>query len=160
MILSILFTLLPLAVPAALIGLFYLVRGNQAWMEVWVLHVIAPVEQCLGRFWSFLPFSAAELLVTLAGAWLLLYPLRALWKKEFKRRVIPWLAVLLWLWCGLDWMWNAAYYAKSFSQRSGLAPQPYTIEELALTTAYFAQNAAALSGQIQRDEAGHFAERD
>lgn len=158
MILSILFTLLPLAVPAALIGLFYLVRGNQAWMEVWVLHVIAPVEQCLGRFWSFLPFSAAELLVTLAGAWLLLYPLRALWKKEFKRRVIPWLAVLLWLWCGLDWMWNAAYYAKSFSQRSGLAPQPYTVEELALTTAYFAQNAAALSSQVQRDEAGHFAE--
>lgn len=158
MILSIMLTLLPLAVPAALIGLFYLVRGNQAWMEVWVLHVIAPVEQCLGRFWSFLPFSAAELLVTLAGAWLLLYPLRALWKKEFKRRVIPWLAVLLWLWCGLDWMWNAAYYAKSFSQRSGLAPQPYTIEELALTTAYFAQNAAALSGQVQRDEAGHFAE--
>ena len=158
MILSILFTLLPLAVPAALIGLFYLVRGNQAWMEVWVLHVIAPVEQCLGRFWSFLPFSAAELLVTLAGAWLLLYPLWALWKKEFKRRVIPWLAVLLWLWCGLDWMWNTAYYAKSFSQRSGLAPQPYTIEELALTTAYFAQNAAALSGQVQRDEAGHFAE--
>ena len=82
MILSIMLTLLPLAVPAALIGLFYLVRGNQAWMEVWVLHVIAPVEQCLGRFWSFLPFSAAELLVTLAGAWLLLYPLRALWKKS------------------------------------------------------------------------------
>lgn len=148
---------LPLAVPAALIGLFYLLRGNQALMEGWVTQILAPVAQFSGRFWSIFPFSVAEVLVTLGVAWLILWPVRALWKKKW-RRMTAWAAVLLWLWCGLSWLWNAAYYAQSFSQRSGLEAGGYTAEQLALVTAYFAQNAAALSTQVARDEEGHFAE--
>jgi len=146
-----------LGLPAGLTGLFFLLRGNQARMETWVIQIMAPAEQFLGRAWSLLPFSAAEVLVTLLAAWLLLWPLRAIQKRAWKR-FLPWFSVLLWLWCGLNWMWNAAYYAQSFSQRSGLEARPYSVEELAAVTEYFAQNAAALSGQVRRDGDGHFAE--
>ena len=54
-----------LAVPGALIGLFYLLRGSRAAMDVWVFRVLAPVEQFLGRLWSAVPFSGMELLIAL-----------------------------------------------------------------------------------------------
>ncbi|MEI3141542.1 MAG: DUF3810 family protein [Lawsonibacter sp.] len=61
------------------------------------------------------------------------------------------------LWCAFCWMWNAAYYASTFTQRSGLGGRPYSVEELAAVTEYFAQNAARLSSQVARDGEGHFA---
>ena len=54
-----------LLLPLALVGLFYLVIQNQAWINGWVFGVMAPLEQTLGRFWSLLPFSVAEVLTAL-----------------------------------------------------------------------------------------------
>ena len=56
--------LLPLLPPVLLSLLFYLFRGRQALMDGWVIHVMTPAEQLLGRLSAPLPFSLAEALVT------------------------------------------------------------------------------------------------
>ena len=56
--------LLPLLPPVLLSLLFYLFRGRQALMDGWVIHVMTPAEQLLGRLSAPLPFSLAEVLVT------------------------------------------------------------------------------------------------
>jgi len=72
--------------------------------------------------------------------------------------VLAFAIVCLWVLALFNWLWNAAYYASSFSRRSGLNVQPYSVEELGTVTEYFARQAAALSNQVERDEDGHFAE--
>ena len=77
--------------------------------------------------------------------------------RAFGRRLLALAAVLLWLWCGFCWMWNAAYYASSFQERSGLNAELYSVETLAQVTALFAQRAAEFSTQVERFETGRFA---
>ncbi len=153
-----------LTLPLLLCGLFALVKGNRAVMDGWVFGVLAPVEQFLGRLWSPFPFSVAEVLTALlllgSAGWLLRALALALRSREGRpllHRLLALAAVWLWVLAGFNWLWNAAYYASTFSQRSALETAPYSVEELAAVTEYFAQNAARLSSQIPRDENGHFA---
>ena len=151
--------------PAALIGLFYLLKGNQTIMDFWVYRVLAPVEQTLGRFWAVCPFSALEALGALAVLCSLLWLISSLlsvrrtklWGK-FGRRLVFLLACWLWLVAALYWMWNTAYYSSTFSQRSGFTARTYSVEELTAVTDHFAQKAGEYSTQVKRDENGHFAE--
>ena len=154
-----------LLLPLALVGLFYLVIQNQAWINGWVFGVMAPLEQTLGRFWSLLPFSVAEVLTALflAGSvvwiiWTAVDGIRRRSGRRTLRRVLALASAWLWLWCGLCWLWNGADYADPFAQRAGLETSPYSVDELASVTAYFARQAAALSGQVARDSEGHFSE--
>ncbi len=154
-----------LVLPLVLMGLFLLLRGDQALMDRWVFGVMAPVEQALGRFWALLPWSAAETLVVLAIVGVVVCLVRAavllIRRREglaFLRRLLALVSVGLWLWCALCWMWNPAYYASSFTRRSGLELRPHAPQELLDTTLWFAQNAARLSDQVARDDQGHFAE--
>ena len=152
--------------PLFLLALFELLKGDKSLMDAWVTGFMAPLEQFLGRVWSLLPwFSAAEALAALfllgsaAGlirAAALLVRDRAGW--EFLGRLAAFGAVLLWLWAGVCWMWNAAYYASSFQEKSGLHTQPYSVDKLERVTALFAQRAAKFSVQVARDENGLFAE--
>lgn len=73
-----------------------------------------------------------------------------------RRRSLALVSLLLWLWCGFCWLWNAAYYASSFQEKSGLRVQPYPVETLIQVTALFAQRAAECSTQVERDENGRF----
>ena len=157
-----LFALLP---PLLLVGLFQLLKSRTDLMARWVSGFMAPVEQFLGRLWSHLPFSVAEVLtalflagcvVGLVRAMVLLVRRREL--APFLRRLLALVAVWLWLWAGVCWLWNAAYYAPSFAQRSGLETAPYSVEKLASVTGEFAREAARLSTRVARDGEGHFAE--
>ena len=152
-------------IPLSLVILFQLLKGNQAVMTGWVFSVMAPVERFFGRLWSLVPFSAAELLTTLFLAGCVIWLVRAavlLLRQRaplpFLRRLIALGTVWLWLWAGLCWLWNAAYYVPTFAQREGLETAPYSVEELAAVTEYFARQAAALAPQIPREDGGHFAE--
>ena len=156
--------LLPLAaaIPLLLTALFHLLKGNKALMGGWVFGVVAPLEQTLGRFWGIFSFSGAEALTAAAltgtGVWLL-WAVVPLWRKQFGhslRRVFALAAAGLWLWAGLCWFWNAAYYAPTFAQQSGLKVEPYPVERLSQVTAYYAQHAARLSAEVPRDQEGHF----
>jgi len=158
-----LFLAIPL--PVLLSLLFLLLRKNQSLMDWWVFSVLAPVEQLWGRMWSLLPFSMMEVTIALILLGNLFWALRTLVLslrkrniRTFLRGVLALASFWLWLLAGLNWLWNTSYYASTFSQRSGLSAKPYSVEELAKVTNYFAQNAARLSTQVERDDQGHFAE--
>ena len=151
--------------PLALTGLFYLLRENRAAMDWWVFQILRPVAQGMGRLWAVVPFSGMELVIALflLGnlAWLIravIFVVRGGKWHTFGRRMLALAAAWAWAWCGLCWLWNVTYYASSFTQRSGLTNEPYSVEKLAAVTEYFAENAARLSSQVQRDKGGHFAE--
>ncbi len=154
-----------LVLPALLVGLFTLVRNRRAFLDVWVFGVLRPLEQTLGRLWSLFPLSGLELTVALFLGFQVIWLIRALVLlvrqregKQFLRRLLVLAACWLWLWAAVDWLWNAAYGASTFSERSGLTAWPSTVEELATVTRLYAENAARLSSQVARDEEGHFAE--
>ena len=152
--------------PALLILLFEALKGQKSLMDGWVSGFMAPVEQYLGRLWSAFPgFSAAEVLTALfltssaAGLiWTAARFVRDRNWRELARRLAAFGAVLLWIWAGVCWMWNAAYHTSSFQEKSGLATEPYSVEKLAQVTALFAQKAAEYSTQVERDGDGLFAE--
>lgn len=151
--------------PLLLVGLFRLLRTNQALMSGWVFGLMAPLEQALGRLCNLVPFSVGELLVFLfllaCVLWLVRAVVLVVRQKApllFLKRLAALGAAWLWLWAGLCWLWNAVYYIPTFAQRSGLETSPYSVETLAQVTEYFAQNAAQLAGQVARDADGHFAE--
>ena len=151
--------------PLPAVGLFHLLKHNQGVMSGWVWFVMAPLEQKLGRLWSLLPFSAAEALTVLflAGnaVWLVRAAALLFRKKEllpFLRRLLAAAAAWLWLWAGLCWLWNTAYYIPSFARREHMDVKSFPVEELAAGTRYFAQQAAALAPRMERDAAGHFSE--
>ena len=153
-----------LALPLLLVGLFQLWKDDVALMEGWVFGWMAPLEQALGRLCAPVPFSVGELLLALLLGGSLVWLIRALLLAARRRsgrclprRLAALLAVWLWLWAGVCWLWNAAYQVPSFAQRAGVETGPYSAETLARVTDLFAQNAARLAGQMARDEEGHFA---
>ena len=154
------------ALPAALVVLFELLKGNSSLMTGWVFGVMAPVERFWGRVWAVFPFSVAELLTALFLTGCVIWLIRAVVLLFREKAVLPCLrrlaaltAAWLWLWAGLCWLWNAAYYVPTFAQREGLETTPYSVEELAAVTEYFARQAAALAPQVPRDAEGRFAEK-
>ena len=154
-----------LTIPLALIILFETLKTSQALMSAWVFGLMAPAERFLGRMWSVFPFSVAEVLAALFLAGCVIWLVRAMALVVRQKAPLPFLrrlsalgAAWLWLWAGLCWLWNAAYYTPTFAQREGLNTLPYSVEELAAVTEYFARQAAALAPQVPRDEEGHFAE--
>lgn len=153
-----------LFIPLALVILFEALKDHRGIMSGWVWFVMAPLEQALGRLWSLFPFSGAELLTALflAGCviWLVRAVVLVLRKKElrpFLRRLLALASAWLWLWAGLCWLWNAAYFAPTFAQREQIEIGPYSVEDLAAVTEYFARQAATLAPQVLRDDEGHFA---
>lgn len=159
------FRLGAVTLPLALLVLFQLIKVNQYIMTGWVFGVMAPVERFWSHLWAMFPFSIAEIFTVLfligCSVWLVRAMVLVWRKKEimpFLRRLLALVAAWLWLWAGLCWLWNAAYYIPTFAQREALETAPYSVEELAAVTEFFAQQAAALAPQMARDEEGHFAE--
>ena len=154
-----------LALPLVLAALFEGLKGHKTLMDSWVSGFMAPVEQFLGRLRSVFPFSVAEALTALFLVGSVFWVVRAVVLvirrregKVFLRRLLALVSILLWLWAAVCWMWNAAYYASSFQEKSGLTVQPYSVETLTQVTALFAQRAAEFSTQVERDGEGLFAE--
>ena len=95
-----LFALLP---PLLLVGLFQLLKSRTDLMARWVSGFMAPVEQFLGRLWSHLPFSVAEVLTALFLAGCMVWLVRAIVLLVRRRELAPFLRRLLalvavWLW--------------------------------------------------------------
>lgn len=155
---------LGLTLPVVLMALFAFAKSDRSVMDGWVFGVVGPMEQFFGRLWSVFPFSVAEVLCVLVVAfalfclvWAVVRLVRGQGWGDFARRML-WLCVLvLWIVAGLDWLWNASYYASGFSRRSGLEAQAVCVEELEAVTAGFARVAGHLAPQVPRDEEGRFA---
>lgn len=152
-------------IPLALVILFHLLKSRQSLMTAWVFGVMAPVERFLGRVWAVFPFSVAEVLTVLFLTRCAVWLIRTVVLLFRQQAVLPCLrrlaalgAAWLWLWAGLCWMWNAAYYIPTFAQREQLETVSFSVEELAAVTEYFARQAASLAPQATRDVEGHFIE--
>ncbi len=152
-----------LLLPAALMLLFRVLKENSTIMQRWVFEVMAPVEQFFGRMWAKMPVSMAEILSVLVLLGGILWFGRAVLQlmqertvRPFLRRLLALAALCLWLMAGLDWLWNAAYYAPSFARRGGLEPGERPVEELIRVARLFGEKAGELSVQIPRDAEGHF----
>ncbi len=149
---------------AAVLSLFYLLRGNRALMTAFTERVTQPLKLALGKFFAFFSFSAAEWLYVfaiLAALCFCIYALDdALRAKHRLRRAVRHGATLL---CAVltaytvfTVLWGANYYAGGFCGKSGIAPREISVDELTRVTAYFAENAAAASKHTTRGEGGTF----
>ena len=150
--------------PVVLSVLFEVLKSNTDAMDFWVHTCLAPVIQTIGKFWSLFPFSAAEVIIALGVAALVLWPLRAvvlLVKQRrlgaFLHRLLAMVCALAWAWSIFCWSWNCTYYATGFAARNGLSRAPYSPEQLIQATVYFARSAARFSVDVPRAEDLSFA---
>ena len=150
-------------VPILLLLLFFLLRRRPGAVDSWVKYILTPLAQALGRLWSVVPFSVGELITVCFLLWGLLHLVftvvqgvrRRSWKPVMWR-LAALLTVVLWIGALLCWMWQAVYYAPTFTEQSGMEVASYSMEELAQVTEYFARKAAEYSLLMERDESGSF----
>lgn len=151
-----------LAGGAAALGLFWAVSGRRAVMNALTAGFSRPVRRAVSAALDPLPFSGAELLVTLAvlaALWLLGGALRRAFAgrgRAAAARLLALLAAGAWIWAGVCALWGAEYYADSFAETEGLAAAPVSVEQLAATAGWFAGQVNATAGGLPRDEAGCF----
>ncbi len=154
-----------LVVPVFLILLFELLKRNRALMDAWVFGGMRKLEQGFSFLWGLQPLSGMEVLIVLVVlfhlVWIFAGIVPAVWHRRWRQagvRVLVIAALWLWVLAGLEWLWNAAYCASGFQERSGLTAREVSAEELAAVTRYYGENAGRLADQVKRNEEGLFAE--
>ena len=141
---------------------FWLTRSNRFAMTWFVQKVSSPWKRFWGGLADSLPFSVAELLGTLLVVWLIVMGVRTLyeWRVQVRRvlgrRLIGLCAVLVWIYAGFCLTWGVHYYTDGFTEKSGIAVEPVSVEQLESVTRYFAQQASRTAALVQRDENGRF----
>ena len=151
--------------PLVFLLLFFLLKGNRTFMNFWVFEAAGPFEQTTGRLLSVFPFSVMEAVSVAGIAVGLIYLIYSFisfirnrdGKKLFKRLSVI-IIVCLWLLAAFYLLWNSVYCADNFKERSKMEIRPYSVEELARVTDYFAFKASQLAGEIKRDENGDWDE--
>ena len=146
----------------AVILLHLITRGNHALMERLSERLIRPMHRSLASLTAYLPFSLAELVITLLVLGNLLYIGRGLLlflrKKGDRatayRMLITPLTSVLTIYALFCAMWGPFFYGDDFTTRAGLSETPVSVEELAAVTEYFADLANEYSGLVSRDEQG------
>jgi hypothetical protein len=157
-----------LAIPAALLGLFRLFRGNEAVMNWIIRHITSPYQRGVSWLADWVPLSLAELFYGVAIVALLLFVVRSivlLVKRPGKltrlvRRIVVLGAAVLIFYTGFTLLWGVNYYGSTFSEESGLERRGATAQELYQLTVSFIQEANDLADSVTRDEDGLFAEPD
>jgi hypothetical protein len=157
-----------LAIPAALLGLFRLFRGNDAVMNWIIRHITSPYQRGVSWLADWVPLSLAELFYGVAIVALLLFVVRSivlLVKRPGKllrlvRRIVVLGAAVLIFYTGFTLLWGVNYYGSTFSEESGLERRGATAQELYQLTVSFIQEANDLADSVTRDEDGLFAEPD
>ena len=151
--------------PFLLVLGFYLFRENDAFAAAVIAGFSTPYRTFMGKLCSWVPFSVMEALYILGGLYFVYYVVRSVILivkgnrrlRILGRRLFVFLVILLYIWSGYCWFWGIDYYGESFSEQSGIVSDGVTMEELVITTLYFAQHARELSGLVERDAEGHFA---
>lgn len=149
--------------PFVFILLFYTLRNQSKLMLWWSQSGLYAVVQKIGWLSSWVPFSLGEFLIVGTALGLVVFLIYRLYAcfcvgKAFLtlHHGVFFLAVSLWVWAWMCWLWNPLYYIPSFAERSGLDVSPYPVEELIELTEQFAQLTASLSSQVPRTEEGVF----
>lgn len=150
------------AVPAALLGVFQLCKGNQAWMNVWVRQVTSPIKSGVSWLCSFLPFGVAEVIWAAAVIAVAVFLVRTVYLlltrrgklKRLLRRVLALASAALIAYAGYTLMWGANYYADSLADMTGLVDRGTNASELYTLLVAFSDRASELAEEVTRDEDG------
>lgn len=151
-----------LAAGAAALALFWGLSGSRAVMNALVRHISRPVRGAVSAVLNPLPFSGAELLITLAvlaGLWMLAGGIRCAVRRQWLaagRRLAILAAAGVWIWAGVCLLWGAEYYADSFAETEGIQVEPVSVEQLVATAEWFARQVNATASGVPRDENGAF----
>jgi len=152
-------------VGGAVIGLYFLLRGNYALMQALSTGLVRPYHRAAGRLCALAPFSVAELLYALLVLFVLAYLIRAVWlllRRPGRLRRL-WLTVetlgtaALCIYAGFCLLWGVYYYGESFSQSVGIQTRPISAQELYVVSAWFAEKANHYGELVERDENGLYA---
>ncbi len=150
------------AVPAALLGLFQLCKGNKTWMNVWGRQVTSPIKSGVSWLCAFLPFGVAEAVwaaAVLAGVGFLARTVYLLVTRKGRlrrllRRVLALGSAALIAYAGYTLMWGANYYADSLADMTGLIDRGTNASELYTLLVAFSDRASGLAEEVERDEDG------
>ncbi len=145
---------------------YFTLRQSRPLMDALCRSVLLPLEQFIGRFCSKLPFSVAEVVISVGlctAFFAVVWFLRTLPQRERKGEYLAsaFLTVacsVLTLWAGYSLLWGCFYQAETFAEKSGIIPVGGTLEELTALTAQFAAELSACADEVARDEHGFFAE--
>ncbi len=132
----------------------------------YVDNLSGPFKRLLALVLSPLPFALAEVEVVLALPALAVYiavsAVRALRAenhlKSGLKSLIKLGAALLAVVTAFNLMWGVNYYARSFKERSGIAADGCTVQQLARATEYFAQLVNETAPLVPRGENGLYRE--
>ena len=151
-----------LLVSAGLIALHLALRGRHELMVLLSEKVVRPLHRVLGSLNAHVPFSVAELLLTLtviAITVYIIYQIAMLLRRGEKgkrlfRTLITLCSAGLTVYALFCLLWGVYYYADDFAARSGFVNEPVSTEQLASVTRYFARGANRYGALIARDENG------
>ena len=155
-----------LVVDLLLLGVYFLFRGQRAWMNAIQDNVTGPLRQALGRLCYRVDFSVMELSIVLAILAAVAYIFWSVWavvKAKGRRRQRAYRAVLgavcacLSLYAVFCLLWGVNFWTDSFQEQSGIYAEPVAVEDLLMVTLYFAQNLSEAADDVERDENGVFA---
>ena len=157
------FALTVLAAGLAAIVLFRVLRGRQAAMQWWVETISMPVKRAVSALVDPLPFSFCELAATAAILFCLVMLVRCIWQavRYHRYRFGTWAlhtaAAAVWIYAAVCALWGTQYYVPGFASQAGMAAPPLSVESLAVTADYFAQQANALADAVPRNADGTIA---
>ena len=157
------------AIPALLIIIYYIFRGNSNVMGWIAAHVSAPVRSALGFYSSLFPlkyFSVAEVLCTAAVIWLVYHiaativrisrrkkKLAILWRRLYAVAIVA-----LYAMCCFNWLWGIGYYEASFAAKNGVDVDGVSVSDLTASAEHFLERANELAPLVRRDSGGRYDE--
>lgn len=150
----------------AALALFYLVRGQTAWMNAVARHVTAPLRRGLASITYLTDVSMMEvlcILLVIAVPAYILWSIIAVKRRKGGRLHRAYSAVLgavctgLGIWAAFCLLWGINCWTDSFQTRSGIHAQPVSKEDLTAVTAYFAKKLTDCAHDVPRDDSGAFA---
>lgn len=149
----------------AALAAFALARHSRAAMNALTEGFTNPLRRALGALCERVPFSVAEGLYVLAALGLLAYlalGVRAVARSGRKggavyALVLGLAAALATVYALFCLLWGANYYADGFAEKSGLSPEPVTVEDLERVTRQFAEWVNKYAPAVPRHADGTFA---
>ncbi|MBQ9647182.1 MAG: DUF3810 domain-containing protein [Oscillospiraceae bacterium] len=154
-----------LFVNLALLALFFALRSQRGVMNAVSSSFSMPLERFLGRLWSHVPFSVAELCYAAAIVGLaafLVRTIRAVRRAEYKRetlyrRFMALANTVLSLYAAFCLLWGVNFYSDDFCDKSGLYPAPVAYDDLVAVTRLFAAGTAYYADKVARNADGTYA---
>lgn len=151
-----------LLVNAAALALFAAFRVHRSVMNAVSDNLSMPLERALGRLWSYVPISVAELCYAFAVLALLVFLVRSIvlvcrsdYKWEtFYRRVMTLFNILLSLLVAFCLLWGVNFYTDDFCDKSGIRSHEVAYDDLVSVTRYFAAQTSLYADRVPRDAYG------